>query len=171
MSNTIIYKKDFDGWNRLKKKLDKRESVPNFNEGEVWWANIGTNVSFEQDGKSENYSRPVLIIGKINQVMFFGVPLTSQSKRGYYYFELGEIEEEIVSVAMISQARSFSANRLYERIGTIGKKKLTRVRRLMAERPIKIVPTKRPSGVAANADLCPKYSKPNVKSQVKGVKK
>ena len=57
-----------------------------FHEREIWWASIGANIGFEQNGKNENYERPVLIIKKFNKEIFWGLPLTSKEKSGKYYF-------------------------------------------------------------------------------------
>ena len=44
-----------------KKQLHKRKTAPRFKEREVWWCKIGLNVGVEQDGKGNNYTRPILI--------------------------------------------------------------------------------------------------------------
>ena len=58
-------KKDFDNWNNIKKKLDKREKYPSFKEREIWWTNIGLNVGDEECGKGEKSVRPILIVKKV----------------------------------------------------------------------------------------------------------
>ncbi len=78
-------KKDFDSWNILKKDLQKSENKFFFHEREIWWCSIGVNVGFEQDGRSDTFERPVLVIKKFNQDIFLGLPMTSAQKDGAYY--------------------------------------------------------------------------------------
>lgn len=49
---------------------------------------MGQNIGFEQNGKGDNFVRPVIILKKFNKNMFFGIPLSTQIKDGkfYYYF-------------------------------------------------------------------------------------
>lgn len=51
----------------------------------MWWCAVGENVGVEIDGKSEKYSRPVIVLKKHTNRCFTGVPLTSQplSKQDY----------------------------------------------------------------------------------------
>ena len=69
--------KNFDTWNELKKEIDERENIIQFKEREIYWARIGENVGFEQNGKGAELSRPVLIVKKLNKQLFFGVPLST----------------------------------------------------------------------------------------------
>jgi mRNA interferase MazF len=59
-----------------------------FQEREVWWCNIGVNIGDEEDGKSEFFSRPVLIIHKFNKKVFWGIPLTAQVKDNPNYHKI-----------------------------------------------------------------------------------
>ena len=77
--------KDFDNWNELKKKLEKREKFPSFQEREIWWMNLGLNIGNEQCGKGNRLVRPVLILKKFNNHFFFGVPMSSIQKDNIYY--------------------------------------------------------------------------------------
>lgn len=73
--------KDFDSWNNLKKNINNRDLIYT-SEREVWFCSVGLNVGSEQDGKNENYERPVLVIKKVTLNTFIGVPLTSNKKKG-----------------------------------------------------------------------------------------
>ena len=67
----------FIDWNNLKYELITIKSPPpNFNERDIWWCSIGVNVGYEVNGKNGPFERPVLIIKKYNNDMFFGLPLT-----------------------------------------------------------------------------------------------
>ncbi|MBQ3280064.1 type II toxin-antitoxin system PemK/MazF family toxin [Candidatus Saccharibacteria bacterium] len=109
--------KDFDGWNELKKDLDDRSDFLPVKEGEVWWCSIGINVGVETCGKNEKYSRPVVILKKLSQFGFLGVPLTSQEHTGSWYTEF--VFKDKKQYAVLAQVRVFSTNRLTDRMGTL----------------------------------------------------
>ena len=69
-----------------KEFLHKEKARPFFHEGEVWFCALGVNVGFEQDGRGESFLRPIVVIKKFNQEVFWGLPLTKRQKQGQYYF-------------------------------------------------------------------------------------
>lgn len=117
---SAIYIKNHDGWNVLKKTLDRQTSPRTvyFHKREVWYCSIGHNVGFEEDGKGEDYSRPVVIIKRCGANLFIGIPLTSQVKTEKYYFGTGNVNGRSAT-AMIAQIRLFSSKRLINKIDTI----------------------------------------------------
>jgi len=78
--------KQFDLWNGLKKKLHATRHEPFLHEREIWICSLGANIGYEQDGKNENFARPVLVIKKFNNDIFLAVPLSSKVKEGKYYY-------------------------------------------------------------------------------------
>jgi mRNA interferase MazF len=110
--------KDFDKWNDLKKKLEIRKRLPNFEEREIWWTSIGINVGDEMCGKSDESSRPVLILKKFNNHFFFAVPLSSVQKDNKYYFNFTLNDKK--QAAIMCQAKPVSANRLSDKYGKVG---------------------------------------------------
>ena len=57
----------FVEWTKLKIRLHiESKKIVYFYEREIWWASLGENIGFEQNGKDENFSRPVLILKKFN---------------------------------------------------------------------------------------------------------
>ncbi len=79
---------------------------------------MGLNVGFEQDGKGQSYSRPILVIKKYNKEVFLGLPLTTQEKVGKYYINV-RIGDLIQRKIIISQIRLFDSKRLRKKIATI----------------------------------------------------
>jgi len=111
------YIKDFDNWNEKKKTLnDALSKAPYFKEREIWWLSIGVNVGYEEDGKSNAFSRPVLVIRKFNRNLFLGVPLSTRVKVSPFYIFI--IFDNRPMAVMISQLRVFSSKRL---LGEMGK--------------------------------------------------
>ena len=55
-------KKDYLLWTKVKNKTNEKEARAKYNEREIWFANLGENIGFEEDGKGNDFIRPVLII-------------------------------------------------------------------------------------------------------------
>ncbi len=107
--------KDFDIWNDRKKIIDSVENKKSFHEREVFSINVGKNVGFEQNGKGEEFLRPVIIYKKFSSNVFLGIPLTKTDKEGKFYkaFEF----QGKRSTAILSQIRLFDSKRLKYKIG------------------------------------------------------
>ena len=71
VNNHIKAIKDFDKWNKKKKEINYsiQNILPKIRE--VWWLSIGLNVGVEEDGKNNNFKRPVLVIKVFNRQCFF----------------------------------------------------------------------------------------------------
>ena len=109
--------KNFADWFSLKPKLNFLKSSKNFNEREIWWTHLGSNIGFELDGKTLQYTRPTLILKKISKQTAIVLPLTSKDKSGSWYIpiNIGGKEGRII----LSQSRTIDSKRLKSRIETI----------------------------------------------------
>ena len=114
--------KEFDIWNNKKKYIQTDSTVRFFHEREIWWCSLGVNVGFEQDGKGEDFQRPILILKKFNNTCFLGVPLTSKIKSNKYYISIGDVDGDSAYV-IISQVKFFDNKRLLLKIGTLNTEK------------------------------------------------
>lgn len=111
--------KKFNDWNEVKKRTEQKKIIPNIRQREIYWANIGENIGFEQNGKGSDFMRPLLIFKKFSSNMFFGIPLSTQKKNdGSFFFEFSFKDNEI-STALIVQGKLFDAKRLDRKIGKI----------------------------------------------------
>ncbi|NBV78160.1 type II toxin-antitoxin system PemK/MazF family toxin [bacterium] len=110
--------KDFRTWLGKKEQIDEKETRVFFHEREIWFAHLGANVGFEQDGKGENFGRPLLIFRKFNNEVFWGVPLTTREKGGKFYLPI-ELGDGLPRKAILSQLRLFDAKRLYQKLATV----------------------------------------------------
>ena len=112
-------KKDYKKWHPIKQRVnnvpDKR---PFFHEREIWFCYLGENVGFEQDGGGDEFMRPVVIIRKFNNEIFWAIPLTRSGKKTKYYFSF-TIHSSGPSTAVLSQIRLIDARRLSRKIGDI----------------------------------------------------
>lgn len=114
-----IIKEDFHSQSEKKLRLVRQ--------GEIWWAGVGENVGVEINGKSEYFSRPVLVLKKLSRYGFMGIPLTSQKHTGSWYTSF--VFQDREETAVLSQARVYSTSRLYGRIGQVPDTDLELVRK------------------------------------------
>jgi len=117
--------KDFDNWNKLKKELQIGDNRLFFHEREIWWCSIGVNLGFEQDGRSDTFERPILVVRKFNQDIFLGLPLTSALKEGPYYQKVSYEGRDYCIV--LSQIRLFDRKRLQRKIRILPKNEFEKI--------------------------------------------
>lgn len=111
--------KNFLKWHVKKEILHKEKQRPFFHEKEVWFCSLGVNIGFEQDGRGEEFLRPVVIIKKFNQQIFWGLPLTKNQRKSKYYFSFNL--NKLTSTVILSQIRLIDGKRLHYKIGHISK--------------------------------------------------
>ncbi len=120
---------DYDKWNERLKELNSRSSSElYFTEGEVWWCVVGLNVGYEENGKGEEFKRPILILRKISRFMFWGLPLSTSEKEGLFYFPI-VLKSGIKNVCLLSQIRSFDRSGLMQRIERIDRDTFDQIRK------------------------------------------
>jgi len=111
--------KKFDDWNSVKKKTEEVQRLAHFHEGEIFYARIGENVGFEQCGKGTEFLRPILVVKKFNQRVFWGTPLSNTKKQGKFYYPVKFKQKS--SVVVLSQLKLVDSKRLVRKIGGIRK--------------------------------------------------
>lgn len=108
--------KDFDRWNKIKKHLDA--STNRFYRiREIWWCNLGLNIGNEQNGNSQNFQRPVLILKSLSKTTCVIVPLTTSIKKHRHRIFIGNISGKSASV-IISQIKVIDTKRLINKINS-----------------------------------------------------
>lgn len=115
--------KDYQNWHSKKTEINNLVEIPFFGEREIWFCYLGSNIGFEQDGKGKDFLRPVIILRKFNNEIFWGIPLTKaikpkNPKTDKYYYAFSFIPK-INSVAILSQIRLIDGKRLSRQIGTM----------------------------------------------------
>src|SRR3989339_328098 len=132
LSKNIKMQKDFDKWNELKKKIDaeiiKLNRFPK--EGEVWMSAIGKNIGFEQNGSGDNFSRPILIIKKFNNHMFWAIPLSTKQKKFDFYFNFTDPNNNKVS-AILAQLKLVSVKRLKRKLYDIPSELFNEIKQIL----------------------------------------
>jgi mRNA interferase MazF len=106
--------KDFDQWNIEKKNIDAMDLTnrPFPREGWVWVCSMGINIGVEQNGTGKTFERPVLIVKKFNNQMYWVVPLSSKQKKFDFYHNFTDPNRNAVSL-ILSQMRLMSIKRLH----------------------------------------------------------
>lgn len=92
----------------LKKLNDSLKDL----KGSLLWKNL-------MNGKSDFFTRPVLILKRFNKNIFFGIPLSTQIKDGNFFFTFNLNDEK--SNALLVQGKTFDVKRLEKKIGMISK--------------------------------------------------
>ncbi len=122
----IQEEKRFDEWIGVKSHIHFNGRIRNIKDGDIWWCAMGENVGVEINGKNNEFSRPILVMKKMNRFGFMGIPLTSQKHEGSWYvsFEFKGKEQ----IAALAQARTVSVFRLYKKMGSVPNSDLELVR-------------------------------------------
>jgi mRNA interferase MazF len=126
--------KDYTKWHKIKTDVNDLKDRVFFHEREIWFCYIGANVGFEQDGDKEEYLRPVLILRKFNNEIFWGIPLTKSDrvKEIKYYYSFSFVKN-IISLAILSQIRLIDAKRLVRKVGDIKEEDFKNVKKKLKE--------------------------------------
>jgi mRNA interferase MazF len=112
---TISMKKDFDGWNKVKKKTEE-EQPRLYTVREIWWCRFGVNVGTEQDGRGQKFLRPALILRGFGPDACLVVPLTTSPREHSMRPSIGIVDGKKAK-ANLSQIRVVDTRRLVEKIG------------------------------------------------------
>ena len=110
----------FINWVKIKINIHTNNDINfYFHEREIWWASLGANIGHEQDGKNDNFERPVLVLKKFNRFVLWVLPLTSKVKESKYYYKT-EYNGDLYCV-ILSQLRLISSKRLTRKIRTLSR--------------------------------------------------
>src|SRR3989344_5547055 len=120
-------KKDFQSWHKKKSGIHQDKTRPFFHEREIWFASLGANIGFEEDGKGKDFLRPVLVFRKFNNQSFWGIPVTKRIKAGRYYFHFN-IDGRGQNSLIISQLRFMDAKRIQYKVGLMDQKEFDEVK-------------------------------------------
>lgn len=133
MHDRIFFmEKDFDRWNISKKSINSERRHPLYNQREIWWCLLGTNIGFEHDGDGIEHQRPVLILKGLSAYTCFIIPLTSSTHIHPMRISIGKINNKEAS-AVISQLRVIDTKRLAEKICLLEKERFELTRKAIKD--------------------------------------
>ena len=116
---------DLEIWHNLKSYLNENKKNKFFHEREIWFLHCGKNIGYEQDGKGKFFLRPALIFKKFNLKIFLGLPTTTKTKFGKFFFKINC--EKFSTNIILSQIKLFSSKRLYKKIGKINEENYKKI--------------------------------------------
>lgn len=123
--------KQFLEWIGLKEKLHVQNyEPPLFKENEIWWCHVGENIGIEINGKSKDFTRPVLIFKKYDRYSFLGLPLSTKNKIGTWYAPISFLG--IPQTVILCQSRVFDYRRLDRRMGELSTLEVSGVKKAFA---------------------------------------
>ncbi len=111
--------KNFNDWSKIKTDLESSNGKVIFHESEIWWSSLGLNLGHEEDGKNNNFERPILVLKKFNKDLFIGIPLSTKIKESIFYINLQG--KDFKYSVLLSQARVFSSKRLIRKINKMSR--------------------------------------------------
>ena len=119
--------KRFLEWIGLKERLhDTKYQPPLVSEREIWWASVGENVGSEINGKSDLFSRPVIIFKKLAHGFYFIIPTTTQQRQGSWYVAFRQQDKDMI--ACLHQARGIDYRRLSSKLGELDDSDFARIK-------------------------------------------
>lgn len=124
--------KKFLEWIKLKEKLHINiHKPPLVSEGDLWWASIGENIGKEINGKSNLFSRPVLVFKKLSHNLFLAIPTTTKERRGNWFVSITHAGKK--EFIILSQVRVLDTKRLSSRLGSVDKLDVEKTKRAFQE--------------------------------------
>ncbi len=127
--------KDFDRWNDLKKIQDGKDRAFHSifcKERDILWILLGINVGDEEDGKGKYFERPVLVIRKFNNHLFWGCALSTKLKEDNKYYKVIQTKNGPRSV-IISQLRLYDTKRLRGKLGVATQEDFQKIKTALRE--------------------------------------
>jgi len=133
IEDTKFLLKKFLCWAQLKFKIHTtpEHTVVYFREREVWWCALGINIGYEQNGKHENFERPVLILKKFSKHFLWVLPMTSKQKFGKFYYRTDYNGSQYYII--LSQIRALSSKRLLRKLRTLSQSEFYTVKKRVKE--------------------------------------
>lgn len=122
-----MFEKDFPEWIKYKTNLQDNFVNKWCKSRQIWWCSLGVNVGTEEDGKSNKFSRPVLVLSVFGLKSALVLPLTTSKSENVFHFKIGKIDGENSSV-ILSQIKMIDTKRLIERIAILDKEMFLKVK-------------------------------------------
>jgi mRNA interferase MazF len=120
--------KDYKNWMPIKINVNNKGSFPKgYKEREIWYASIGENIGFEEDGKGKTFARPVLVLKGFSKNLCCIIPLSTTKKRGKFYYAF-DGKTGKMSVALLSQIKIIDTKRLRHKIGTMAQEDFVQIK-------------------------------------------
>lgn len=108
-------KEIFNNWNELKQKINETEKKSFYiKQREIWYVNLWINIWNEENGKNEDFRRPVLVLKKLWNI-YLCVAMTSKWKDNNNFYH--KYKEN--SYMILSQAKAIDRKRFLDKIDIV----------------------------------------------------
>jgi mRNA interferase MazF len=98
---------------------------------QIRFVKLGCNIWYEEDGKWDDFARPVLVINKIWNT-FFVIPLTTWGKDHHmFYHTLTTTKSNKISRLILNQWRTISKERFMSHIDTVSTTEFVTIKKLL----------------------------------------
>lgn len=104
------YRKDFERWAEVAEEVEKRERLKFVKVGAIYWCHLGVGIGSELMGKGKELTRPVLVLGKIDERLILIVPITTKTKRGGHYVDV--VVNGVLENAILYQSKIIDVKRI-----------------------------------------------------------
>jgi mRNA-degrading endonuclease toxin of MazEF toxin-antitoxin module len=111
---------NFSEWNELKEQIHIKNKNVWAKERDIWWCHLGKNIGYEENGKNDKFTRPVLVLKCFGLNTVLALPLTTSQKENIFHFCIGEIEGK-KSFVIYSQIKLIDTKRFYKKISKLNK--------------------------------------------------
>lgn len=120
----------FQKWGLIKQQLHLENTDIFIKPRQIWFVRMWYNVWYEQDGKWDEFTRPVLVIKKLWN-MFFIIPLTTWWKNNHIFYHSINITWWVNSKLILNQWKTISKLRFIRHIFTLSKQEFTYIKNLL----------------------------------------
>jgi len=125
---------NFDKRNHQKKEINEKiNNTIFFKERDVFFISMWKNIGREQNGKWIKFARPVIIIKKFTNTLFWWIAVTTKNKEGKYYYSFELQYDKWIRIAILSQIRLYDTKRLLNKIGMISNKDFFEIKKKLTE--------------------------------------
>ena len=108
-------------------KIHTAQSKPkNVKNGHIYWVKIGKNIGCEVFGKGDLFARPVLVVKRLQNSLFFGIPLSSKIKNNPHSHIFVDSRDKRQN-ALLNQMRMFDTRRIVSRCSKINEVELQNI--------------------------------------------
>ena len=90
-------------------------------------SSLDKNIGYEQNGSGANFSRPLLVVKRFNNHMFWCAPLSTKQKNFDFYFNFTDPNSEKVSV-ILAQMKLTSVKRLKRKLYSVSTDTLVKIK-------------------------------------------
>ena len=119
--------KIFEKWNIMKQEINNWKKQKFYvKQREIWSVKMWCNIWFEENGKWDDFERPVLVLKKI-WIVYLCIAMTTKGKNNDFYYKLSDNTKN--SFVILSQAKLFDLKRFHYKMRTLEKKEFKSVQK------------------------------------------